>query len=340
MTHLGRLLATSILALAPSALFAQTELIFSSFLPPHDDLHQIGVVEFAEAIEKESGGTIDVTIPDTSLAPSDRQYEMVRDGVADMALISSGTVRQLVALNQLSDLPGMSPSSRAASIALWETYNKYFLPLDEFKGVKVLAVRALPGRQVLVVNGKPIESVDGFAGVKLWSPPGRLTQVAGLIGAVPVNSEFPELFEYVSKGTVDAVIITPASAAGARILDKATSYTKVPGGLGSLSHSVVISQERWDALDADQQAAVLRAAEGLSARLGESQDAGEAEVAEIVAKLPMTELTGDQQAKLDALFAGVVDQWKAAAQEKGLADPDEVIAFYKSVLDRELAVQQ
>ncbi|WP_172328877.1 TRAP transporter substrate-binding protein DctP [Mangrovicoccus sp. HB161399] len=334
MTKFGRLLATTMLALAPTGLLAE-ELIFNAFLPPHDELRKVAIEDFAAAIERESGSSVTVTIPETTLAPSDRQYEMVRDGIADMAIVSSGVVRQMVALNQISDLPLMSPTARAASVALWETYQKYFADKAELKGVKVLSLSVLPGRQVLSVDGRQIETVEDFEGVKLWSPPGRLTGIAKTLGAVPVNSEFTDLYEYVTKGTVDAVIMTPGSAQGARFLDKVTSITRIPGGIGSLSFIVFISQERWEALDADQQAAVLRAAEGLPARSGAAADAEENALDDDVGDIPAHVVSGVELAGMEQLFSASLEEWKAAAARKGIADPDEVVAFYRSVLARE-----
>lgn len=337
MGYIARLVFASAIGLVPTLTWAQTNLIFNSYLPRYDELYQTAIRGFAEAIEKESGGSITVTIPDTTLAPSDRQYEMVRDGIADMAIVSSGAVRQLVVLNQIADLPLHSPTSRASSIALWETYNRYFLPLNEFKGVKVLSTSVLPGRQVLSVSDKSFGLIEDFSGIKLWSPPGRLTGVAKMLGSVPVNSEFTDLHEYVTKGTVDAVIMTPGSADSAKILDSVKSITQIPGGLGSLSFSVFISEERWNELDAEQQAAVLRAAEGLPERSGAAADAAEAELKDKIAAISVTRVEGEAFAPFEERFASATDDWKAAAAKAGLANPDEVVDFYRSVLEREAA---
>jgi len=330
------LLAASLLVLSPSVASAQTELIFNSYLQPYDEMYQVAIKGFAQAIEAESGGTIKIIIPDSTLAPSDRQYEMVRDGIADMALVSSGAVPQLVLFNRIADLPFNSPSARAASIALWETYNKYFVPFDEFKGVKVLSTNVLPGRQLLSVTGVKIQSAGDLAGVKLWSPPGALFETAKALGAVAINTEFTALQEYVTKGNVDAIIMTPGSADGARVLDRVTSYTQVPGGLGSLSFAVFISNERWDALDADQQAAVLRAAEGLPGRTGAAADEAEAELDEKVSAIETFVPQGDALASFEGALGATIANWKTRAAEKGLQNPDEVLRFYRSVLEREL----
>ena len=105
---------------------AQTELIYNSYLPPFNETFQVGIRDFAAAIAEESGGDVVITIPDSSLAPSNRQYEMVRDGIADMAVLQTESVSQFVILNELGGLPGMAPTAEAGSVALWETYKEVF----------------------------------------------------------------------------------------------------------------------------------------------------------------------------------------------------------------------
>lgn len=324
--------AAVLVSLMPAAAFAETTLIYNSYLPPFDEMYKTAIAGFAASIEKESGGEIKVSIPDSTLAPSNRQYEMVRDGIADMAMVSTGGVPQLVALNKIADLPFNSPTARAASIALWQTYNKYFAKFDELKGVKVLSVHALPGRQIMSTSSVKIEKQDDLAGVKLWSPPGGLTQTAKDLGAVPVNSEFTELQEYVTKGTVDAVFTGPASAKSARILENATSCTKVPGGLGSLSFMVFISQERWDSLTKDERDAILRAADGLPERTGAASDAADEAASALMGDIPTIAIEGEALAKFEDVLHAQVDAWKEKAGAKGLENPDEVFDFYKTAL--------
>ncbi|MDS9469890.1 TRAP transporter substrate-binding protein DctP [Paracoccus sp. MBLB3053] len=338
MNRLKAALAASAVMLAPAfaaPALAQTQLIFNSYLPPHDELYQIAIRDFAAAIEEESGGEIKITIPDTTLAPSDRQYEMVRDGIADMAIVSTGGVPQLVTMNKIGDLPFNSPSARAASIALWETYNKYFLPFDEFKGVKVLSTSVLPGRQILSVGKLQAESVADLKGAKLWSPPGALSETVKKLGAVPVNSEFTDLQEYVTKGTVDAMVMAPNSAKGARVLEYVTGMTEVPGGLGSLSFAVFISQERWDQLTSDEQQAIERAAKDLPARSGAAADAVLAKLAPEMEKVPTVTLEGAPLDEFRSLLEARIEEWKERAAKKGLDNPDEVLAFYREILARE-----
>jgi TRAP-type C4-dicarboxylate transport system substrate-binding protein len=337
MLSIRKIALASIFAMTPALAFGQTELIFNSYLQPYDEMYQVAIKGFAAKIEEESAGSIKIVIPDSTLAPSDRQYEMVRDGIADMALVSSGAVPQLVVLNRIADLPLNAPTAKAASVALWETYEKYFTEFDELKGVKLLSASALPGRPIISVSGVKVTKASDLQNVKLWSPPGALFETAKALGAVAINTEFTALQEYVTKRNVDAIIMTPGSADGARVLENVTSVTQIPGGLGSLSFQVFISNERWNELTEDQQAAILRAADGLPGRTGQAADDAEAETAEKTTDLEVIVPQGGDLASFEAVLGGTIENWKKRASDKGLANPDEVLRFYRSVLERELA---
>lgn len=321
-----------------SAVSAETaKLLYNSYLPPFNQTYQTAIRDFAKSINEASGGTIEVTIPDSSVAPSDRQYEMVLDGIADMAIISSDSVPQLVALTPIADLPFNSITAEAASIALFETYKTHFESFGEYKGLKVLSMHVLPGRQILSTGDDVIDPTTNLTGLKVWTPSGALTDAAVSFGAVPVHSEFGELYEYITKGTADAMFITPGSAKGARVLEFVKNMTDIPGGIGSISFAVVISEERWVELDDQQKAAILKAAEGLPGRTGAASDGAEAKAHEVMAHVKVSVPSDESIVKINQTLSATTATWIEAAKAKGLADPEAVLKSYREVMQAELA---
>jgi TRAP-type C4-dicarboxylate transport system substrate-binding protein len=315
-----------------------TELIFNSYLPPFNETYQIAIRDFSAAIEAESGGTIDVTIPDASLAPGNRQYEMVRDGIADMAVVASSSVAQFVTLTQIGELPGHAPTAEAGSVALYETFDTHFREIGQLEGVVVLSAHVLPGRQILSVSEDfLINSAADMAGAKTWATAQSLVTATEALGAVPLDTEYGELQEFTSKGNLDVLFITPGSAEGAGVLEFADQLTIIPGGVGSISFMVFISEERWNELTEDQRAAIQRAADDLPRRTGAANDESEAapEVTEAMAGIPTVTLEGEALASFGSALAGAEAQWIAAATEAGIANPQEVLDFYRGVLARE-----
>lgn len=325
-------------ALVVPATAQSVELIYNNTLPPFNETFQVGIRDFAAAIVAESGGDIAVTIPDSALAPTDRQYEAVRDGIADMALLNMSAVSQLVTLNGIGELPYNAPNAEDGSVALWETYKQYFEAVGEWKGVIVLSTHVLPGRQILSVRPDLVVSAPSdLAGKRVWATSRTLVAAAEAFGAVPMDTPYPELQENVARGNLDAVFITPGSADGAGIRPNVNHVTQIPGGLGTIAFAAIISEEKWNSLTEDQRAAILRAAENLPRRLGAANDAGEIEVQEAFASIPTTIAEGEALVAFQAAMNAQVEAWKERAAAAGLANPQEALDFYQGVLQREAA---
>lgn len=338
MFSIRRLALGTALALIPGVAFGQSvELIYNNTLPPFNDTYQVGIRDFAAAITEASGGDIKVTVPDAELAPVDRQYEAVRDGIVDMALIDISAVSQLVVLNGIGELPGSAPTAEAGSVALWETYKEYFEPIGEWKGVKVLSTHVLPGRQILSVSDFTGNTPESLQGARIWATSATLSVVAQAFGGVPMDTAYPALQENVERGNLDVLFIAPGSADGAGVLPNVTHMTKIPGGLGTGSFAIIISEDRWNELTAEQQAKILEVADGLPRRLGEASDVEEIATAPNFADIPTTEVEGEALAAFHEVLDQQVILWAERAKAAGLEDPQAALDFYQSVVDRELA---
>ena len=148
---------TSTIALSASGAMAQSvELIFNNTLPPFNETYQVGIRDFAQDIIEESQGDILVTIPDSELAPADRQYEAVRDGIADLAAHSCATVVfepvspfHVRALLALKTVAAQAPvASAALHPATPEPAPHRLAQLDCGEGVTPRATRADEARSV------------------------------------------------------------------------------------------------------------------------------------------------------------------------------------------------
>ncbi len=92
---LAALLATSLAALAPLAQAQDKtiELKLAHWVPASHPLHK-GFEEWAQSVEKASGGTIKYKIyPSEQLGKAFDHYDMARDGIADMTYINRAISR-------------------------------------------------------------------------------------------------------------------------------------------------------------------------------------------------------------------------------------------------------
>ncbi|WP_421952689.1 hypothetical protein [Pelagibacterium sp.] len=269
------------------------------------------------------------------MAPIDRQYEMLGDGIADMAILPTNEISQIVVLNAIADLPYHSPEARAASVALWETYKTHFEEMGEYGNLVVLGTFVLPGRQILGLES--LATLQEVRGSRLWTPAGQMADLVAMLGAVPNAAAFPDLYETVARGQVDGLLITPGSARSAQVLDLATHQTLIDGGLGSVSFAVAIRRDRWDALSEEQRQAVLRAAEGLGARVGGANDNMEVEAQAEMGNIETMEASAELMEAIEPIAMAQYQAWKEAAFAKGLEDPDAAIVFYREAMAAAMA---
>jgi TRAP-type C4-dicarboxylate transport system substrate-binding protein len=64
----------------------------------------------------------------------------VRDGLADVSFTVDGYTPGRFVFTQVAEFPFLGDSSTATSVAYQRIYDRYFAPLGEHRGVKVLAV--------------------------------------------------------------------------------------------------------------------------------------------------------------------------------------------------------
>jgi TRAP-type transport system periplasmic protein len=319
-------------ATAAALLFAHgasaQQLIFNTYLPPFDSVRKVLVEDFATRISQESAGAIRISIPAVSLAPSTRQWDIVTSRVADIAVVPIYTQRSRIVLPLLADLPFNSASARSASLALWRTQQLYFSKLDEFRGVQLLGMFVLPPSR-FVSRLRPVKSIADFRGLKTWAPASELSRSIAALGGAPVYSTLGQLFEYASKGTVDALMTSPSAVKQAHIGNYVRYLTEVPGGFGSVSFAVVINSAAWSELGPKGQAALLRAAEGLPERVGAALDQRDRDgLAELPLEINRTSPALTTQ--ITALLAFQESEWRAAARSRGLQDPVVALAYYRA----------
>jgi TRAP-type C4-dicarboxylate transport system substrate-binding protein len=177
-----------------------------------------------------------------------------------------------------------------------------------------------------------VTTLADFKGLKIWASPGVPTIAARQFGAVPVQSEYTQLYEYISKGTADAIFISPGSALGGNVLGHVKSMTTIPGGLASTGFFVFMSEKKFNSLNKQQQDAILRAAEGLWQREGAALDGVERVALSKMKDVKKATFSDAVMAEMHKSLGGPLENWKKRAKAKGLENPDEVLAFYRASL--------
>ena len=162
------------------------------FLPPQATIQAQVFNPWCEKIGKESGGKIKCQIyPAMQLGGTPPQlFDQATDGVADIVWTLPTYQAGRFLKSEVFELPFMAKNAETGSPALWEYVQKN--SLDEFKGVKVLALHLHDG-SLLHFTNKRVTNLDELKGLKVRAPTRIGTKFLTAIGAVPVQMPVPQV---------------------------------------------------------------------------------------------------------------------------------------------------
>ena len=180
----------------------------------------VGVQQpWAELVEHASNGRIKIVMPAASMAPLSRQWDLVTNGIADIAETPSEYIRERVKLPLLAEIPFLAPNGVAASVAIWRTYEKYFAAANEYKGVKLLGFWTTGGNDLQTLK-RPVTKIEDFQGLKIWVATPNMATMIENFGATPVLGM--QMFDAMSGGIVDGAV----AGKGALISFQLARYAK------------------------------------------------------------------------------------------------------------------
>lgn len=169
-----------------------------------------------------------------------------------------------------------------------------------------------PGLEAFV-SKVPLEGVDDLKGLKLRAPEGLVQQVFAAAGAAPVNLPGSEVFTALDKGVIDAADYTVFSTNHAQGLHDIAKHPVYPGFHSMPLVEVSMNKAKWDALDADTQAAIEQSVRDFAQMQVEAlAERDEAAVAEAKAGGDITvhDWSAEERAKFRKIATG---EWSKVA---------------------------
>lgn len=291
----------------------------------------VGVYEpWKEAVERASNGHIKIVMPAASLAPLQRQWEMVTSGVADVALTPNDYIRERVKLPFLSEIPFIAPNGVAASVAIWRTQEKYFAAANEYKDVKLLGLW-VNGGNTLQTTRKPVTKLEDFQGLKLWvATPAMKTAVADF-GATPVTAEGANsMFDYMSSGIVDGAVTGKGSLISFQLARYTKQITFFPGQLGYNVETFFMNKQKYDSLSPEDKATIDKVSYEALSRMAGQGFVDQDNLADPLIKqngIETREASPELMAQLKSRIGFFKDNWFADAKARGI-DAQAAYDFY------------
>lgn len=257
--HLPRALAAAVLAAGAASLAAPADaqeytLRLHSFGSPTSLDHTAHLDRWAEAVEEDSGGRIEVEVyPAMQLGgrASDLVQQM-EDGVVDIIWTLPGFTPGRFPGAQGLELPFMNTGKSATMSPAAMEFILGHLG-EEFEGIKVISVHATDGALVHTID-EPIESLEDFEGKRLRVEGRFIGEAVKGLGATPVGIAFPEVYEALSRNQVDGMLINWAITQPMRFFEVTSYHTDEP--LYQSMLMTLMSQASYDALPEDLQAVI------------------------------------------------------------------------------------
>jgi tripartite ATP-independent transporter DctP family solute receptor len=267
MNH--RIKIRSILALAASACLtfgtaaqAQTPTVIKLGWTTSDgpqDPYAVGARAFKSAVERDSGGRIEVQLfPNRALGDERQMLEGMRFGTVDAGIITNAVIAQLEPAFSVNDLPFLYATEAQAHKPLDGEIGKELGTKLAGKGIVLLGFME-GGFRNMINNKRPVTTPADVQGVKyrVMQNPVFIDMFTSLGGsAVPMA--WGETFTAVQQGTIDGLEIPLA-------VIESNKYFEVTKFLSLTNHTysaigLVISKRTLDKLPGDLRKAVQTAA--------------------------------------------------------------------------------
>lgn len=295
-------LAGALMAFAPATMtHAQTiELKVSHYLPPNHTVQKT-LEAWGEDIDKRSDGRLKLKIyPAAQLGPVQRQFDLVRNGQADLAVGLTGATPGRYPLTELANLPFVWPkeasTSEVMSKRLTELAPKYLA--REYEGLQILWVGVAPTVSFFT-SRKEIKSPADVRGLKLRFQGEQHAKIIRELGGVPLQVPPGEIADGMSKGVIDGAIFN-YEAAESFGLGSVTKFVSEPGFM-TATLALAMNADKYRSLPADLKTIVDETTGTAAAiALGKRWDAAEQHGREYMVgqKVSIVTLAPDQVEKM------------------------------------------
>lgn len=315
----GFILAGS--AAAPQA--AEFDFKLHHFLGAASPAHTEMLVPWAEAVEENSGGRVDIEIF-PSMTLGGRPPELItqaRDGVVDLIWTVNGYTPGLFPRTEVFELPNVFLNDPvAANLAMREMFDEYLA--QDYKGVEVMFLHSHAGNGIHM-RETAVRSPSDLEGKTLRTPSRTGAWVIEALGAAPAAMPVPDLPPALQKGVVDGALI-PWEIIPALKIQEQTDY-QIEGAdklrFGTSIFQVSMNKARWDALPDDIKQAFRDASDEEWLReVGEVWRANDKAGIEIATEAGNTHivLSEEETAAFTEAMAPVVDRWIKDVSSKGV----------------------
>ncbi|MBZ8132370.1 TRAP transporter substrate-binding protein DctP [Afifella sp. IM 167] len=289
---------------------------------------------FMETAKKLGGGKIDFEyFPAQQLGKSSDMLRLTNSGVTDIGYVAPAFISDKMPLSAVAELPGSFSTACEGTKAYWSLAKDGIIAKEELEpnGVRLLFTVTLPPYQ-LFTSEHPIKTLDDAKDLKIRSSGGAMELTVSSIGAVPVRLSGPEIYEALSRGTVDGGLLAHSSILSYK-LDSLVHYVTTGENFGSFVVNYVISEDRWNKLSPDVQEILEKAGEETTMKACALMDeASETDATRLKdGGVTLVELPASDKEKLETMFGSLGEEWAQQLDGRGKPGTEVLKAFHAAL---------
>jgi TRAP-type C4-dicarboxylate transport system substrate-binding protein len=259
------------------------EMVLSSWLPPQHPV-VTGVIEpWAAQVAEVTDGRVTVRILPRPLGPPPAHFDLAADGDADIVYgLHSFTSDNRFLRSRIGQFSFLGDDAVATSQAYYNVYTETLDAAAEHEGTHLLSLW-VHGPGMFHNNQRAIERAADFEGLKVRVPGGYISEMVEVLGATTQFMGPGDVFERLSTGVIDGVTFPMEALRAFNLAPHLTNTLTVPGGLYNTSWFMVMNEDKWTGLSAEDQAAISEISgatlAGIAGEVWNGADAGGLEAA-------------------------------------------------------------
>lgn len=312
---------------------AQVVLRYSNYIPAGHVLREKVFDPWVVEVEKITGGRVKIEMLPKVVGTVAGQYDVVRDGLADIAVVVPSYSPGRFDLTEIVEVPFMGDRGEVLAPAYNDFYTKNLARYNELAGAHIISIFTNTPPLLFTTKRVTLKSIDDFKGLKLRTSSASMAQSVSLLGGVPVIKPVTEIYEMVSGGLVDGAFFPALDHKSFKLTQPLPRGTEMVGGISVSAIAFLMNEAKWQAISPADRESISKISGATMARLaGKAYDDASRDALEELRKSGGTvePASSKTMADIKQRLQPVEQSWIERARKKGVADPAALLATLRA----------
>ncbi|WP_428929564.1 TRAP transporter substrate-binding protein DctP [Marinibacterium sp. SX1] len=325
-------LAAAALCLAGTTVSAQeVTLRMGDSLPVGHVIAETATQPWIDLVTSKLDGRLKIDyFPSQQIGKAKDFLKLTQSGLVDIGYIGPAYIAEKMPLSAVAELPGASKTSCEVMRSYWSLVKEggwLFENEYEPNGIRPLFVVALPPYQ-LILGNDDVSSVESLKGTKIRAAGGAQSLTLEELGMVPVRMAPPEIYDAMSRGTVDGALLAYISVDSYK-LTPITRMVSNGQNFGTVVVAYSINEKKWQSLPDDMKTILREAGDEMTETACKGFDDKEAAAAQdlLTSGIAFAALNEADSAALQGANDKIAKDWAKALDDRGLPGSEALEQF-------------